>query len=167
MKRPVVAYGIWIKEDKIFLLERNVREYRLPWPTVWEPPGGRIEWGENPADAAIREFQEETGLHAYNPRFLGLVRDDDSYGRRNALFFLVDAEEGNVKLGDPEHVGWRFIPLDEAARLENLALSSVAALYLLREWGLWDGEIKMSAKNYHRLEVFLPHRGCSRREQRR
>ncbi len=158
MKRVLLAYAVWLKDDKIFLLERDVRHHFLRWPTVWDVPGGRIEWGENPADAAIREFQEETGLHAYNPRFLGLVRDDDSYGRRNALFFLVDAEEGNVKLGDPEHVGWRFIPLDEAARLENLGFTAINTLYLLREWGLWKGTIQTPRAQGYCPEVFLPHK---------
>lgn len=30
----------------------------------WVQPGGHIEAGENPEDAAIREIYEETGLHA-------------------------------------------------------------------------------------------------------
>jgi len=77
MKNVVLSYAVWLKDDKIFLLERNVREYHLPWPTVWEVPGGKVDWGENPADAAVREFQEETGLRAWNPRFLGMTRDDD------------------------------------------------------------------------------------------
>ena len=32
------------------------------WPNRWTPPGGRIENGEAPAEAARRELYEETGL---------------------------------------------------------------------------------------------------------
>jgi 8-oxo-dGTP diphosphatase len=32
-------------------------------PHTWCPPGGRVEPGEEPLEAAIRELAEETGLH--------------------------------------------------------------------------------------------------------
>jgi 8-oxo-dGTP diphosphatase len=151
-----MSYGVWIKDGKIFLLERDVSEYGLPWPTVWEVPGGKVDWGENPADAAVREFTEETGLPARNPRFLGMTRDDDERAKRNILFFLVDAEEGDVRFGDPEHRAWKMVPLAEIEKMDNLALSTIAALHLLREWGLWSGEVP-SRQNYV-PDLFLPHR---------
>ncbi|MBR7834097.1 NUDIX hydrolase [Actinospica durhamensis] len=30
----------------------------------WVPPGGRVDWGETPREAAIRELFEETGIRA-------------------------------------------------------------------------------------------------------
>ena len=158
MKNVILAYGVWIKDGRIFLLERDVREYNLPWPTVWEVPGGRVDWGENPADAAVREFQEETGLHASNPRFLGMTRDDDGSARRNILYYLVDAKEGHVRLGDPEHRDWQMISLDAAARVENLAFTTVAVLHLLRIWGIWDGEIRSRRDDGYVPDIFLPHK---------
>lgn len=41
-----------------------------PWPPGWELPGGHCEPGEDPADTARREAEEETG-HTF--RALGLV----------------------------------------------------------------------------------------------
>ncbi len=54
-------------QEKIFV------QKRLPqgaWANLWEFPGGRIEEGESPEEAIMREFKEETGfdvqvLHKY------------------------------------------------------------------------------------------------------
>ena len=44
----------------IFLDKRFVMVYNLK-RKGWEMPGGRVEEGENPADAAVREAREECG----------------------------------------------------------------------------------------------------------
>lgn len=45
----------------------------IPLAGYWEFPGGKVELGESPKDAAVRECQEETGLRIqvigeYEPR---------------------------------------------------------------------------------------------------
>ncbi|HYA00028.1 MAG TPA: NUDIX domain-containing protein [Candidatus Binatia bacterium] len=52
-----------------------------PWPPGWELPGGHCETGETPAEAAVRETQEETGLTV---RALDLVGVYSWEGLRNA-----------------------------------------------------------------------------------
>jgi ADP-ribose pyrophosphatase YjhB (NUDIX family) len=37
---------------------------------VWRPPGGGVKPGEDPADGAVREALEETGLHVQLERYL-------------------------------------------------------------------------------------------------
>jgi ADP-ribose pyrophosphatase YjhB (NUDIX family) len=44
---------------------------------VWSTPGGVIEPDERPADAAVREAWEETGLHVRPDRLLGVYGGPD------------------------------------------------------------------------------------------
>jgi 8-oxo-dGTP diphosphatase len=49
------VYAIGFKGDR-FLMVNN------PKRGGWEMPGGKVEEGEDPKDASVREFREEAGL---------------------------------------------------------------------------------------------------------
>jgi len=52
----VAAYGLIVEDFRMILCRlSNVGE--------WTLPGGRIDFGENPQNAVVREVFEETGLH--------------------------------------------------------------------------------------------------------
>ena len=44
-----------------------VRRANPPQPGHWGFPGGKVDWGEGVAQAAIRELKEETGIDGANP----------------------------------------------------------------------------------------------------
>lgn len=58
-------------------------------------PGGKIEPGETPAEAAARELAEELGIHVSPDRFLGQLPTVQTYlGRKtNAFVCMVTPEE--------------------------------------------------------------------------
>ena len=74
--RPVAA-AVVIQDGRVLLLRRRVAEGSLRW----QFPAGKIEDGESPAAAAVRETLEEVGLQV---RFLAALgqRDHPVTGRR-------------------------------------------------------------------------------------
>jgi ADP-ribose pyrophosphatase YjhB (NUDIX family) len=58
--RRIAAYGVCRDGSGRVLLARGAPYCSLPG--LWQIPGGGLDHGEDPADAVVREFAEETGL---------------------------------------------------------------------------------------------------------
>ena len=55
MKTVRVVAAIIIENDKVFATQRGYGEFK----DGWEFPGGKIEPGETPEEAIVREIKEE------------------------------------------------------------------------------------------------------------
>lgn len=78
-RSPVAAVGVVCFRGQDVLL---VRRGAPPLEDAWSLPGGRLQWGERTADAALRELKEETGCSA---ELIGLVDVVDAiFTRRSA-----------------------------------------------------------------------------------
>jgi 8-oxo-dGTP pyrophosphatase MutT (NUDIX family) len=110
---------------------------------VWALPKGNIDPGESPAETAVREVREETGIEGRLVEKLGDVRY--IYTRKGGLrvfkvvsFFLLRAGRGRIGEIDEsmriEVAEARWLPLEDAPRL--LA---------------YGGEREMAAKALERL----------------
>ncbi|MFC5642686.1 NUDIX hydrolase [Kitasatospora cinereorecta] len=90
----------------------------------WEFPGGVVERGEAPTDAAVREAAEELGLYL-EADALRLVTVDWEPGTgpgRGGLRLVYDGgrlggDATRLRLPADELRSWRFVTLDEAATL--------------------------------------------------
>jgi 8-oxo-dGTP diphosphatase len=68
MSFRLAAYAVCIEDGRV-LLARCVSPMT---GSIWTLPGGRVEHGEDPFDAVIREVAEETGCDAVVDRLLGV-----------------------------------------------------------------------------------------------
>ena len=99
---------------------------------AWAPPGGIIDPGEHPADAAVREIYEETGVIAL-PELLAGISVSEPIRYRNGdvvqyleFAFRCRAAGGQARVADSEStaVGWydaEALPPVSAATRERIA----------------------------------------------
>ena len=112
----------------IVLLQRAI----APDIGMWHLPIGHAEYGEDPADAALREAHEETGLLLADPIFLDFEHSP-SY-QDPALFYIVFCYTARVVGGDlhydeHESSGIKIVPLDELPDLKWTSQQRAIAAY--------------------------------------
>lgn len=63
MSFRLAAYAVCVEDGRVLLVRCGA---------AWTLPGGGVEHGEDPFDAVVREFGEETGCDAVVERLLGV-----------------------------------------------------------------------------------------------
>lgn len=129
---PTVAVIVRDDRDRV-LLVRHVEG------NVWTTPGGMIEPYELPADAAVRETWEETGLHVVPTRILGVFGGPPCSGTYSngdkvsfvSTVFAARAVGGTLRPDGVETLDTRWFARDE---LGGEPIRPHVMLYLEAAW---------------------------------
>jgi 8-oxo-dGTP pyrophosphatase MutT (NUDIX family) len=126
-ERPVIVSAI-VTSDRRVLISRRRNEPDLPWAFI----GGEIEPGESPADAAVREVKEETGLR---------IAAGKEIGRRihpvtsRWIVYIEAAPQGGTDafVGDTEELAEvRWVTPAEADKLTGNTIYEPVRVHLRR-----------------------------------
>lgn len=111
------SVAAWIPDgQESYLLLRRSPSCRH-FAGLWEPPGGKVEGGENLVSALVREVREETSLDVVVVDMAGVTRFDLPGVRVVMLAFTVALTGGAFALGN-EHDAFRRVSRDEIAALD-------------------------------------------------
>ncbi len=92
-----------------------VSQFRYPYGRVLrEVPAGKLEYGEDPTEAAIRELKEETGAVSADFRFLGELYPSPGYcGEIIRMYLARDLTFGETHLDEDEFLNLERVPFEE------------------------------------------------------
>lgn len=118
MKSIEVVAAIIRKEDSVFATQRGYG----PWKDWWEFPGGKIEAGETPQEALVREIREELSAEIVVGPLLKTVEWDYPEFHLTMHCYLCTLEGESLHLNEHEAARWlhtselrsvRWLPADE------------------------------------------------------
>ncbi|NGX61349.1 MAG: CTP pyrophosphohydrolase [Chlamydiae bacterium] len=113
----VEAAACYIHFDgKYLFLHRSIGK---PQECTWSVPGGKMERGENPLQAVIREVHEEVGLHLNEGRLEDIGTLYVRYPHVDFVFHMFAQEClycPQIKLSD-EHQDYRWVTFQDAMQL--------------------------------------------------
>jgi 8-oxo-dGTP diphosphatase len=131
MSFRLAAYAVCVEGGRV-LVARHVSS---AGESTWTLPGGRVEHGEDPFDAVIREVGEETGCDAVVERLLGVDSRVIPSAERTAggpdhqnvgIFYAVRITGGELRPEpDGEIAESVWTPIPDVARLRRSSLVDI------------------------------------------
>lgn len=104
------AAAVIVKDGRVLLGRRA----RAPFAGQWEVPGGFVERGEHPTDAAVREIGEELGIEVTLTGLVGIYVEQNVRGESLQITVYEATTADEVATPDPAEVAeWAwFAPAD-------------------------------------------------------
>lgn len=116
IRHPGAAAVVAIDDKRRVCL---VRQYRHGIEDfLWEIPAGKLDPGEPPAIAAVRELAEETGVTAQHWEPLGVYLPAPGLMTEQVyLYMALRVEKGTPAPESDEELELQWVPLEEAMRM--------------------------------------------------
>ncbi len=129
MKNIYVVGAIIVENEKILCAQRG-NEKTLP--NLWEFPGGKIETGETPQQALIREIAEELLIEVdVQPEVFEETSYDYDFGRVHLTTFICYLKKGRPRL--TEHLQVKWIPSEDLKSIKWAPADIPAVEKLVKE----------------------------------
>lgn len=112
MNKTLVSLVIFVRNINAKSLElwMQVREVAGPIQGLWEFPGGKLEAGESPWQAAVREVKEEVGVHIDEQDLLIIKQYETMYSKPVLLFAFLCLKGEKLK-----EENWHVLNYDEGS----------------------------------------------------
>lgn len=123
MKKIEVVAAIIIRDGKVFATQRGYGE----WKDWWEFPGGKIEAGECPQEALVREIREELDAEIEVGELIETVEWDYPAFHLTMHCFVCSLVSESMHLNEHEDSAWltretlhsvKWLPADEGLILK-------------------------------------------------
>ena len=145
MQRVILESVDWVNVVAVTIDQKVVvvRQFRFGTGAITtEVPGGMVDAGENPLDAAVRELREETGYTSDNWSYLGAVEPNPAFMNNLCHHYLAYPAEKtqDLDLGDGEDIVVAELTLAELHNdVRKGSLKHALALSALsRVFDLWE-----------------------------
>ena len=131
MKTILVSAVALIDKDNRILIAK--RPDGKPMSGLWEFPGGKVERGETPEQALMRELSEELGIKTWNSCLAPLTFASHAYEEFHLLMplFVCRKWEGIVLPKEKQELKWVY-----STELKNYPMppADTPLIPILRDW---------------------------------
>lgn len=104
-----VVVAVLYRPDGSFLMAQ--RPEGKPYAGWWEFPGGKIEMGEAPEAALVRELHEELGVTLTEFTAWHVIEHDYPHAYVRLQFFKVSAWQGEPQGREGQAFSWQQLPV--------------------------------------------------------
>ncbi len=148
LKLATLVYAL--RDEQVLLLRRTTEPNR----GLWVAPGGKLEHGESPAECAVREMREETGLAIERPVLRAVMTETSPRADYQWLTFIFVAWEFDGTFTPAPGIGeFRWVPVDEVTKLPIPPADAIFFPRLLENGSTFHGTFEYDAElnllNWH------------------